>query len=144
MSLQPESDDSPSVSRRSFLELGLSALAAPLAFAGCDATPKPPPGTVVELASLPEGERVVVMRQDEPIELVRNGATVRARSLFCTHTGCVVKWDPNRSLYQCLCHDGRFDADGNVLLGPPPRPLRAAPIELRGSTVILLDPPPPA
>jgi succinate dehydrogenase / fumarate reductase iron-sulfur subunit len=41
----------------------------------------------------------------------------------CTHLGCMVHWDEAKKLYLCACHGGQFDEDGNVLAGPPPRPL---------------------
>jgi Rieske Fe-S protein len=123
------------LSRRTVIELGA---ALPLAaLVACRDEP-PPAETVVELAALPEGKRVVVMHGDEPVELLRTGQSVSARSLWCTHTGCRVNWIPERDHYQCLCHDGRFDADGNVLLGPPTRPLRQPPFELREGAVVLL------
>jgi Rieske Fe-S protein len=30
---------------------------------------------------------------------------------------------PGDSVIWCACHNGRFDLDGRVLAGPPPRPL---------------------
>ena len=48
---------------------------------------------------------------------------VIAISAGCTHLGCIVTWDEDKNIFQCPCHDGRFDADGNVIAGPPPAPL---------------------
>lgn len=41
----------------------------------------------------------------------------------CTHLNCPFYWDKPNNRFHCPCHDGRFDIDGNVLGGPPPRPL---------------------
>ena len=41
----------------------------------------------------------------------------------CTHLNCPYYWDKDRGIFQCPCHDGRYDLEGNVLHGPPPRPL---------------------
>jgi Rieske Fe-S protein len=41
----------------------------------------------------------------------------------CTHLSCKVRWDPAQGAYACPCHDALFDRQGNVLSGPPPRPL---------------------
>lgn len=41
----------------------------------------------------------------------------------CTHLGCVVRWDSITERFLCACHGGTFDKHGNVLDGPPPRPL---------------------
>ena len=41
----------------------------------------------------------------------------------CTHLGCQVNWKPDRNEFVCPCHDAQFDINGDVLAGPPPRPL---------------------
>ena len=41
----------------------------------------------------------------------------------CTHLGCTVNWSENDQVYLCPCHDAKFDPQGKVLDGPPPRPL---------------------
>ena len=48
---------------------------------------------------------------------------VKVLSNVCTHLSCRVKWvDANKS-YDCPCHDAKFDINGNVIYGPPPRAL---------------------
>lgn len=90
------------------------------------------------LAALPPGERVRVVHAEEPVELLRHDdGSVTARSLWCTHMGCEVHWNPESSQYVCPCHDGRFDADGRPLSGPPSRPLRTVPTERAGDRVLL-------
>ena len=41
----------------------------------------------------------------------------------CPHLGCRVHWDEQSGRFRCACHGGNFDREGNVLAGPPPRPL---------------------
>lgn len=41
----------------------------------------------------------------------------------CTHLGCPYGWDADRGRFFCPCHDGVFAVDGQVVSGPPPRPL---------------------
>jgi menaquinol-cytochrome c reductase iron-sulfur subunit len=41
----------------------------------------------------------------------------------CTHLNCPYYWDEDKQLFQCPCHGAEFDINGNVLAGPPPRPL---------------------
>jgi len=48
---------------------------------------------------------------------------VRALAAKCTHEGCTVQFVPGEAVVWCACHNGRFDLDGRVLSGPPPRPL---------------------
>ena len=48
---------------------------------------------------------------------------VRVFSDICTHLGCRVTWHDDQKNYISPCHDGHFDVVGNVVSGPPPRPL---------------------
>lgn len=41
----------------------------------------------------------------------------------CTHLGCPLHWIPAREMFLCPCHGGMFNALGQVVGGPPPRPL---------------------
>ena len=41
----------------------------------------------------------------------------------CTHLGCTVNWKDEDGAFLCPCHDARFSKEGQVLGGPPPRPL---------------------
>jgi menaquinol-cytochrome c reductase iron-sulfur subunit len=49
--------------------------------------------------------------------------TVTVLSDVCTHLGCRVRWLPEQGVFACPCHEGVFDRQGNVVSGPPPRPL---------------------
>ncbi|TFH66072.1 MAG: ubiquinol-cytochrome c reductase iron-sulfur subunit [Candidatus Zixiibacteriota bacterium] len=60
-----------------------------------------------------------------------------ALSAVCTHLGCIVAWQEQVEEFQCPCHGGRFSADGKVLGGPPPRPLEAYAVELKGDQLII-------
>ncbi len=44
-------------------------------------------------------------------------------SNVCTHLSCRVKWREDLGQYACPCHDGSFAKNGDVISGPPPRPL---------------------
>ena len=78
--------------------------------------------------------------------LVRHGATpfyvvrldaerVIAVSAVCTHVRCILDFDRAHKGFLCPCHDGRFDLAGNVLSGPPPRPLAAYSVQVRAGEV---------
>jgi menaquinol-cytochrome c reductase iron-sulfur subunit len=41
----------------------------------------------------------------------------------CTHLGCAYDWDSKSQQFQCPCHGGKFDKEGNRIAGPPPRAL---------------------
>ncbi|MGR3311610.1 MAG: ATP-binding cassette domain-containing protein [Candidatus Brocadiales bacterium] len=42
----------------------------------------------------------------------------------CTHLGCAVRWIGDKKHFLCPCHNGIFDFNGNVIAGPPPKPLK--------------------
>ncbi len=58
-------------------------------------------------------------------------------SNICTHLGCRVRWVEDRRQFYCPCHAGVFDEDGNVVSGPPPRPLDRYEITLEGERLML-------
>ncbi len=52
----------------------------------------------------------------------------------CTHLACPVYFERAHQRLECPCHDGAFDAKtGNVLFGPPPRPLDPIKLEVRAN-----------
>jgi len=54
----------------------------------------------------------------------------------CTHAGCRVDLAPGGKTFRCPCHQGQYDArTGNVLAGPPPRPLHQVPVHVSGTQV---------
>lgn len=53
----------------------------------------------------------------------KNEDEVHVFSDICTHLGCKVTWHEDQQHYISPCHDGHFDIEGNVVSGPPPRPL---------------------
>jgi Rieske Fe-S protein len=54
----------------------------------------------------------------------------------CTHLSCPVYYSREHQRLECPCHEGAFDAmTGNVLYGPPPRPLDEIEIETRGGQI---------
>ena len=57
------------------------------------------------------------------VYVLRTGDQVKAFSNRCTHLSCRVTWKEDLKQFVCPCHDGRFDIDGNVRAGPPPKPL---------------------
>jgi len=53
----------------------------------------------------------------------KSGGDFTVLSNVCTHLGCGVRWDSDQQAFLCPCHNGGFDIEGKVTLGPPPRPL---------------------
>jgi len=48
----------------------------------------------------------------------------------CTHLSCRVAWDQENEEYFCPCHAAYFDKSGEVISGPPPKPLDQYEIKL--------------
>lgn len=48
----------------------------------------------------------------------------------CTHLGCIAYWEGENKRFYCPCHAGVFNEKGEVLAGPPPRPLDLFPVEI--------------
>jgi menaquinol-cytochrome c reductase iron-sulfur subunit len=55
--------------------------------------------------------------------LTDDGQSFVALSNVCTHLGCRARWIADQQIFFCPCHNGVFDKNGNVVSGPPPRPL---------------------
>lgn len=52
----------------------------------------------------------------------------------CTHLSCPVYFDHSHQRLECPCHEGAFDSQtGDVLHGPPPRPLDVVKLEIRAN-----------
>lgn len=93
----------------------------------------PGSGTVKAGATkdLAVGKSVLVKAGGAPILLIRESTDkVRAFSAICTHLGCLVNWRRDPGDIFCPCHGGRFDLDGKVIGGPPPRPLPEYPVSI--------------
>jgi Rieske Fe-S protein len=105
------------------------------------------PRQIVDLARVPEGEAYLFdyPTSGDPAILVHlPGGELRAFSQKCTHLGCVVYWSPESNDMECPCHEGVFDAHtGDVLSGPPQRPLGRIDVEVRNGRVWALGVVPP-
>jgi Rieske Fe-S protein len=74
----------------------------------------------------------------DPAVLLRAGDTdVVAFSQKCTHLGCVVYYQPDEQRWHCPCHEGNFEVlTGEVISGPPLRPLGRIDVEIRDDGMI--------
>lgn len=90
------------------------------------------------LEDLRIGEALLVRHGITPFYVVRLDASrVVAVSAVCTHVRCILGFDRDRNGLVCPCHDGRFDLGGNVLSGPPPRPLPTYGVSVRAGEVFV-------
>jgi len=131
-------DRPPCAERRRLIGwLGAAGLVPLLAGCGGRDEEAAPAAVSVDRARLEREGRVVVKLGGEPVEVKFDGERIEARSLVCTHVGCVVRWDSEQDRYVCPCHEGRFDADGNPVAGPPTTPLRRVALRVTETTVLI-------
>lgn len=98
------------------------------------------PQPIVALDAVPVGETYLFRypTDDDPAVLLRSGDTdVVAFSQKCTHLGCVVYYQPDEARWHCPCHEGNFQPlTGEVISGPPTRPLGRIDVEIRDDGMI--------
>lgn len=58
-------------------------------------------------------------------------------SNICTHLGCKVNWNPETRRIECPCHVGVYNLQGEVVGGPPPRPLDRLVFIVEGGEVFI-------
>ncbi|MDB5033517.1 MAG: plastoquinol--plastocyanin reductase [Chlorobi bacterium] len=143
--------------RREFLEkiftASIIAVAAPMALLG-----KSVPvlsgkqGMLSGLYTLTLDQYPVLKNIGGSVKLVVAGKEIRvtrasntkitALSPICTHQGCTIN-DFNASLmrFECPCHGSRYDAEGKVLRGPAPLPLKSYTLTFDGTNVIQVEVP---
>jgi Rieske Fe-S protein len=109
-----------------------------------DGTGAAVPGTIplappvrVPVGALADGARHHVTYGAVPVEVRAAGDRITARVLLCTHMGCVVRWTDELGAYRCVCHDGRFDAEGRPIQGFPSRPLARLSARRDGREVVV-------
>lgn len=77
-------------------------------------------------------EHAILLRLEENRYVAYNG--------ICTHLACEVYWESERRELICPCHNGIFDPDtGDVIAGPPPRPLPRIELEERDGIIYAIE-----
>lgn len=62
---------------------------------------------------------------------------LRAFAASCTHLACIVQYREDLSRVWCACHNGHFDLNGRNVQGPPPAPLEAYVVNVRGDEIVI-------
>lgn len=80
----------------------------------------------------------IVKFGSRPAILIRTPTgELRAFSAVCTHLNCTVQYRADLGNIWCACHNGRFDLNGQNIAGPPPRPLDAYLVNVRGTQIVV-------
>jgi len=132
-------------SRRSFIQLGLVAVAA--AWVGTfvqsklfpQATAQEAKPVTFPMSELPVGGAKYVTYGGVPAIVIRSRESIKAYSLVCTHLGCIVLWQENEQKFKCPCHGSGFSRDGINLEGPAPRPLERYAIRIADDGQLEVD-----
>jgi cytochrome b6-f complex iron-sulfur subunit len=144
-----ERDEEEQVTRREFCNFlvltstafflgaaGFSAVAALEARRSAAFAPEPidgakdmQPGSALNFHYPNENETAILIRAKD--------GSYAAFGQKCTHLSCPVYYSKANDRLECPCHEGGFDAKtGDVLYGPPNRPLDKIDIEVRGGQVV--------
>lgn len=130
--------------RRSFLDsllglglvsTGLSVLYPVWRFVMPPATAEPATDSVVagKVSAFTPNTGIIVKFGTKPALLVRTSeGQFKAFTAVCTHLDCTVQYKGDTSQVWCACHNGLYDLSGQVISGPPPRPLEVFAVNLRG------------
>jgi Rieske Fe-S protein len=151
-SSQPQENPEAPKARRDFLDwlLGLSAV-------GTIVSVLYPITRFVFPPPRPEGRASGAVLAAKASELPRNSGKVfplgprpailihtpddkwRAFSAKCTHLSCTVRYRPEAQDIWCPCHDGIYDLTGKNVGGPPPRPLPALRVVVKGDEIYVAE-----
>jgi glycine/D-amino acid oxidase-like deaminating enzyme/nitrite reductase/ring-hydroxylating ferredoxin subunit len=73
---------------------------------------------------LKPGDGMIIGRRRKKIAAFRDAnGNIHRLSPVCTHLGCLVRWNPSESTWDCPCHGSRFKPTGEVIAGPAEEPL---------------------
>jgi cytochrome b6-f complex iron-sulfur subunit len=79
---------------------------------------------------------VMAFRKEKTF-VVRLEGGLLAISSVCTHLHCIVNWNEMTKRFECPCHGAKFNKEGEVLEGPPPRPLDLHKLQVTAGNVVI-------
>lgn len=140
----PGGATAPGFDRRTFLDsllaVGFVSTAAAIAYPVARYLVPPPSGepetasvVAAKAGELKPNSGKVFKFGNRPAIVVRTPqGEVRAFTAVCTHLGCTVQYKSDTAQLWCACHNGYYDLGGNVVSGPPPKPLEKFVVNVRG------------
>jgi cytochrome b6-f complex iron-sulfur subunit len=82
--------------------------------------------TPLSVTAIPKGQFYLACLED---------GSFLALSRTCTHLGCSVPWDLEKSKFICPCHGSTFDIAGEVLTPPATRALDSYPVRIENGMI---------
>ena len=75
---------------------------------------------IASLNEIPADSGKIVEYHDQKLAIYKDAAgKVHALNPVCTHAKCIVNFNAAEKSWDCPCHGGRFNINGQVLTGPP-------------------------
>lgn len=106
----------------------------------------PPKGSDVDISKvtaakkeeLPLNSAKIFRFGNKPAILINTTQGVlKAFSAVCTHLNCTVQYVKESGHILCACHNGKFDLNGKVISGPPPKSLEEYKVDVVGEDIIV-------
>lgn len=92
----------------------------------------------IKRGEIPLGSAKDIVLNNTPAVVINTpGKGFIALSKVCTHLGCLVEYDKTRNRLLCPCHAGVYNLEGNVVSGPPPKPLQKFPVKVEGEDIVI-------
>jgi len=77
------------------------------------------PGEIDSLKEIEKGSGAIIRRGLSKIAAYRDDSgELHEVSAVCRHLGCIVDWNSFEKTWDCPCHGSRYDAMGQVIMGP--------------------------
>lgn len=93
---------------------------------------------VIEKVEVPIGGSKNIVFNDMPAIVINTPERgLIAFSRVCTHLGCLIEYEKDKHQLLCPCHAGTYDLEGNVVSGPPPKPLPRLPLKVEGENIVI-------
>lgn len=90
------------------------------------------------VSEIPRNSGQIFRFGTQPGIIVRTSSgELRAFSARCTHLDCTVQYRDDLEHIWCACHNGHFDLAGRNIAGPPPEPLAAFEVNIRGDQIVV-------
>ena len=109
--------------------------------------------TEVDVAGMEPGDTRQVVYRGRPVFILRKSPNMPDDDkrdiiiedgrytiiiLICTHLGCIPNWEPDKEIFLCACHGGKYNSSGINIFGPPPKPMVIPEFKLNGGTKLTL------
>ena len=106
----------------------------------------PPAGTEASVTSVvaakvgeltPDSGKIFRFGDKPGLLVMTENGTYKAFSAVCTHLNCTVQYHSGAKGIVCACNNGHYDLNGQVISGPPPKPLTEYKVTPKGDDIIV-------